>query len=397
MNSAIAGAALIIVGSAPLTGQQVVTVDAKDRPLTGTPATVYTVGTEDGNNGVIFAQIGDLTFDARDNLYVLDRRDKRILIFDATGRLIREHAKRGAGPGEMQSPFRLAVTTGGHLIVSDQQIGAFLVFAPTGEPIRNIAFAELEGRPSGYLFGDDRGGVLFQSSVMPARGSALKRAEIIARLPGDVATSRAAPESSVRKTSFHSVVAKLPMPDLIPFGENGRVSGMRDPIFGPDVVFGTLPAGGVAMSYHTEYRINILDSSGTPVRTLTRAIAPKKTTSRDKEEWNQRRLDLVKSLGPRPPGMPNLKVSDFPFAEQIAVIRTIRTDPSARIWVQRRKPNGEDEGPIDILTANGRYIGTLPPQPLPRAVSASGLAAYVVADELGVERVVVKRIPASWR
>jgi hypothetical protein len=50
------------------------------------------------------------------------------------------------------------------------------------------------------------------------------------------------------------------------------------------------------------------------------------------------------------------------------------------------------------VDANGRYIGTLPAQPLPNAVSASGLAAWVTTDdELGVERVTVRRLPAGWR
>ncbi|MGH7464983.1 MAG: hypothetical protein ACREK1_07395, partial [Longimicrobiales bacterium] len=82
----------------------------------------------------------------------------------------------------------------------------------------------------------------------------------------------------------------------------------------------------------------------------------------------------------------------------MSVVTSIRTDPQSRIWVQRRGADGKAAGPIDLMMPDGRYIGTLPPQELPGAVSASSLAAWVVTDaELGVERVVVRRLPASWQ
>jgi hypothetical protein len=34
---------------------------------------------------------------------------------------------------------------------------------------------------------------------------------------------------------------------------------------------------------------------------------------------------------------------------------------------------------------------------VPRAVSRSGRAAFIERDELGAEKVIVKRIPESWR
>jgi hypothetical protein len=47
--------------------------------------------------------------------------------------------------------------------------------------------------------------------------------------------------------------------------------------------------------------------------------------------------------------------------------------------------------------AAGRCIGTLAPQQAPVAFSRSGLAAYTIIDDLGIERVAVRRLPASWK
>jgi hypothetical protein len=91
------------------------------------------------------------------------------------------------------------------------------------------------------------------------------------------------------------------------------------------------------------------------------------------------------------------QLRELQFAERIPVVAGLRTDPQGRIWVARTPRRIGDDGPIDMLDAQGRYLGTLSPQPLPDAVSRTGLAAYITRDDLGVERVVVKRLPDTWK
>ncbi len=54
-------------------------------------------------------------------------------------------------------------------------------------------------------------------------------------------------------------------------------------------------------------------------------------------------------------------------------------------------------GPIDIITPEGGYLGTVPDSRLPNAFGPDGLAAYVQLDELGVPTVVVRRVPDGIR
>jgi hypothetical protein len=193
-----------------------------------------------------------------------------------------------------------------------------------------------------------------------------------------------------------------------------------DPVFGPRATFGVLPTG-IAVHHETEYAVRILDATGRAVRTLTRDFEPRKVTKKDQEQWQeQRREDEASGAGPQivmsrstgagrgsvsigragqgQSGQPmQISLDNVPFAEFMAVVTSIRTDPQGRIWVQRRNADARAEGPIDLVMSDGRYIGTLPAQPLPGAVSRSGLAAWVVTDELGVERVEVRQLPASWR
>jgi len=56
-------------------------------------------------------------------------------------------------------------------------------------------------------------------------------------------------------------------------------------------------------------------------------------------------------------------------------------------------------GPIDVVTADGRYVGTFATEAtaLPDAFGPDGMAAFIELDEFDVASVVVRRLPAGVR
>jgi hypothetical protein len=101
-----------------------------------------------------------------------------------------------------------------------------------------------------------------------------------------------------------------------------------------------------------------------------------------------------------PPGeLPSVDkmLEDAIFRDSIPVVRRIETDPQGRIWIGRTAADLGTRGPVDLVALDGRYIGTLPNETIPNAISRSGLAAYITRDDLGVEHVVVKRLPRTWQ
>ena len=60
---------------------------------------------------------------------------------------------------------------------------------------------------------------------------------------------------------------------------------------------------------------------------------------------------------------------------------------------------GNDAGPIDVLTMDGRDIGTYAEGEvaLPAAFGPDGLVAFIERDEFDVARVVVRRLPTEVR
>ena len=58
-----------------------------------------------------------------------------------------------------------------------------------------------------------------------------------------------------------------------------------------------------------------------------------------------------------------------------------------------------EPAPIDVVTADGRYVGTFPAGAtrMPVAFGPGGLAAFVEFDELDVPTVIVRRLPEKVR
>jgi hypothetical protein len=156
------------------------------------------------------------------------------------------------------------------------------------------------------------------------------------------------------------------------------------------------------------------------VRTIARAEKPRAVTERDRDRARNRQRKILSGEVPgqglvrvtnengrmsyafaSPPQMQSSEIEEriraMQFAETLPLIQAISTDATGRIWVERTATT-EDTGPIELVNADGRYIGTVKGIARPAAVARDGSrAAWIETDELGVERVVVRSLPASWK
>ena len=87
------------------------------------------------------------------------------------------------------------------------------------------------------------------------------------------------------------------------------------------------------------------------------------------------------------------------FADELPVIAGLKVDWDDRIWVTRTGADGSSGGPTDIVTADGRYVGTLPAGGLrtPHGFGPDGLMAYIERDEMDVPTVRVIRLVSLER
>ena len=420
-----------------LPAQEIVEVTDRDRTIEAGFEEVYRVGVMDGESWEMFAQVGKVAFDAAGNLYVFDGTagmtrfggvmlgrggELRVLVFDAAGRFVREFGRSGGGPGEFSQPMDFTVLRDGTVVVSDFGHRGYQLFDASGEFLRavragdrpdDVAFPATDIRPDprgGAIF-SGRGGNMRVSMGGDAPAAPTSRPVVRIGLDGEAARADTVadgwlpPRADLDDVATGSVPAEL----------RGALSGLSMPTrFEPDLLMGSLPDGGLVYSDSSGYALKVTPPDARDVaRIIRRPFEPEPVTPGLQEAYEERMAEARRALGgtggtrmiqfvaagegeDRPRATIQLAES---YYHEVPVLRGLATTWDGRIWAQRRGELPESLGPIDVLTADGAYVGTygVGATMIPDAFGPDGLAAFIEHDELDVARVVVRRLPPEVR
>lgn len=390
---------------------RVVRLPERDRPLAGSPVQVFAVGRENGAAHETFGIVAGVAFDASDNLYVLDRQSVRVLVYDRTGRFIRQIGRQGEGPGELMAPVQLAIAGDGTVVVNDMGRPGFSLFRGDGTFLRNVLLNEWMPSVTSGMGWHPRGGIVApfrQPMAPPQQGSTSQTLNVLPLLFQPLAGGEPSRLYNIPQT------VRVDQQSNAPGQVNFRMR--PPPAFSPAVLFGVIPNGQIALSFTSGYTVRILDANGTTVRYLQRPVRARLTTDADRERAREQRREMIRSGrgmiriqrggggggggGPAPGRSPQemeRALGEMEFADTIPALSGLRVAPSGKLWIGRTGPVVGGPGPIDLVTPDGQYLGTVTGSALPDAISRSGLAAYIERDDNDVERIVVRRLPESWR
>ncbi len=455
----LAAAALLGATLPPVTAaqaQQAINLPAADRQLDPHFDEVYRIGVLDGESWEMLGRVGHLAFDEHGNLYVFDHAggsfsELRVLVFDASGAFVQEFGSSSQGPGEFAMPMSYAVLRDGTTVVGDMGHRAYQIFDPAGEFVRMVRAGSAGTDTETNAFGtqvrtagiadispDPRGGAVYwlnSSGVIGTPG---------AREPDPEAST---PRTMIRMAidaeaqQMDTVVSAWRPPraqgqSMIEGGQvtvGGRavdVSQMfaglsRPSTFEPPLLAGVLPNGAVVYSDSSAYALKVTSPGSTDViRTITRPFQPEEVTPRIEEEYRRQREETrdqqrggpgggartaviqfrgssgggARDAGTSVQGM-SFTLADPPFYHEIPVLQSLFTTWEGRIWLMRQGDELIGDGPIDVVTADGQYVGTYATDAtrMPDAFGPDGLAAFIELDEFDVARVVVRRLPSEVR
>lgn len=414
-----------------LQAQEVLRLPGRDRNIESDFEEVYRVGVLDGESWEMFSQVAHLAFDADGNLYVFDGAtgvtsagNARILVFGPSGGFQHEFGSSGGGPGEFNRPSGFAVLRDGTTVVSDAGHRGYQLFDPSGTFLRLVRTSErLEDAPlPGPILADPRGNAIFAGSFagsldIPLGGPvALPTSRPVVRV---VLDAEVVPADTV-------VNAWLPRRDALnDLAQTGAPSELREllgrialpTVFEPQLLVGVLPDGGIVHADSSAYAVKVTPPDATEVaRIIQRPFPPEPVTRRVQQEYMDRRaagreaggrtsgisgirmLEVRGSGGGNRPATANFEIAQR-FYHEIPVIRSLATTWEGRIWVQRGGEEPDSDGPIDVLTAEGAYVGTYATgtTEMPDAFGPHGLAAFIEFDEFDVASVVVRRLPTDVR
>ena len=382
--------------------------DAEDRPATGAAGTlegpdvilnavteeIFTVGSATGDDWDTFGSVRSVHFDAHANLHIFDDQAEHVLVVGPEGSLIRTVGGQGEGPGEFDNVTTTIVARdGSYTVLGFSHID---LLEPDGEYARRINLDPMttgivianKALPDGRLlagaimrFGDDE--------EEEQEGHPIHLFPLDGTEPEVLYTAWRPPDEGEDETSV-SGSAETGM----------RVSWSAGRAFVPYLSYDPLTDGRLALIDSIGYRVKLIGLDGGVAGTIERPIAPLavddalREAARDRYRESTARRNAMRTNSPIQVEVEG--VEGLTFADEVPVLFGLEVDWEDRIWVKRRGPTGDDDGPTDIVTPDGDYIGTLPPEGLrtPDAFGPDGLLAYIERDDLDVPTVRVIRLLA---
>jgi len=410
MNQLLLRQALYGIGSvclltaASTRAQEITELPAEDRTLELEFEELYWLGTLVGEEWEQFGDIRTVAFDAVGNLLVLDQhaQAEKVYVVGPGGRLVRQMGGRGEGPGEFLDAVAMAVMADGGVAVADLRRGGYHLFNPDGEFERLVRISEA---PSMTRMGLVRAmpganaivGVPSQWEQVQITGRASLHTPIL--LPSSHPIERITLEGEFTRTDTIAE-AWLLTTGIEDKDERTQRNFMRLPVaelpeYSPRVNWGVLPDGRVAFSDSTTWTVKIAVAGAGVVRILKRPFRPEPLTGRMIRAEKDRRLRRIEETGSadRVERMRGV-IENRDYYHELSAIRGLAVTWDGRIWVLRWGAEPWSDGPIDVVTPDGRYLGSYPAGTtvLPVAFGPDGLVAFIETDELGVQTVVVKRM-----
>ena len=365
------------------------TLDGPDVMLNAVTEEVFTVGSTTGDDWDTFGSVRSVTFDAQGNLHIYDYQAEHILVVGPGGSLVRTVGGPGEGPGEFGDVSTAVVARDGSYTVWGSSsidlldpVGAFVRRVPVEARIM-ADMALPDGRLVASSYVDLRN--LFTSGELPEdEGRPIHLVPLDGSEPEVLYTAWDLPEDPAASDA----------------GESSSPNTFRMPAgraFEPGLHYGVLTDGRLALADSIGYRVKLIGLDGSVTGVIERPIAPLPVSESIMEAERGRYRDMTAQLT-------NLRsrfqieregAEALVFADEVPVIGNLRVDWEDRIWVARTGADGgNDDGPTDIVTPDGRYIGTLAADGLrtPRAFGPDGLMAYIERDDLDVPTVRVIRL-----
>ncbi len=424
----------------PAEVQGVVDLPVEDRPLTADFVEVFRVG---GGTGTWqeFTDITGLGFDAGGNLHIANAPeygDLAGVIVSPRGELVATFGRKGDGPGEFRSVGAMVALADGRVVVSDVGHAGYHIFGSDGEFERSVRFPG--GQPSLDL---NTSRVFWDGDEMARILRADRGGNLLSRMTRTTSVSLDS-AGGIISARGNTVDGPRQVERILLDGDEARteivVTGWDPPgptrlvAFAPKFLFDALPGGGVAFSDSSAYAIMIADPSGKVVRLLRRALEARPVTDDIRRDYRRRRIDaahaalserlerstelvreMLEQAASAPRRLRDRRIRDnierVRFYPEIPLVDDLRATWEGTLWVLRTPEDGypsESVGlghlagspaPIDVVTSDGRYVGTFPAAvaAMPVAFGPDGLVAFVEIDEFDVPTVIVKRLPGEVR
>ncbi len=302
------------------------------------PDTLYvmpsdTIGILMGDSNYVFGTIGDVLFTTDGNIAVLDETACCVKIFNPSGEFLMQLGREGSGPGEMLHPGGMILLSDGSIGILDQATGGLHRFSADGS-FDSLAIDFLgQGVPQ-WAWGVDDCALVGASSVTRMQDDAMMVSFNVGRWEDS-------PDPSV-----------VYFENCFPFNPGDLAAFLENTVFAAAFAADRDGVVYVAPVSSSEYRIDIYDSDGTLLSSISRDMPPVEKSQDEIEDETSMVCAILRERGV-PEHM--IDYSPDPFRWMIPP-QGIGADGMGRVWVQ----NGTADYPImDVYSREGEHLAVV--------------------------------------
>jgi len=302
-----------------------------------------------------------LTIDAAGNLYVTDRRNNRVQMFDKTGAFVRTIGRQGQGPGEYLSAGYVYIEADGDIWVEGGG-PQWVVFSKDGLFLKNVFVS----KPMRQTMLGPGGSFIGTTHPSPAQGD--PKLELI-KVEPDGKTLRTIAEFRNELSQAKAAIAFHYYSTWINFA----------PVSADSFVYG----------FSGEYRIWYADAEGRTLFVMTKMEKPQAISAGEKDEM--RKNSRFARLGG------NSRDEGVFFPDHRPYFRRLMADDAGRIYVFRSKSILEKDAPthVDVFSREGVYLYRMTWAFWPTAIRG-GFFYEVREDPETSEYLVIRQKITNW-
>jgi hypothetical protein len=291
---------------------------------------------------VLLGQVTGLLGGPAGEVYALDTQLAQVLVFDRDGALLRTLGREGDGPGEFRQPIGMFWSTDGHLAVQQAFPGRVVYLDPAdGTPVGSWELGHGEDGPGGMTIliqASQRGGTFAAAanqSAFDMEQREIRGTEFLALVDHD--------GQEVRRVSEVSTVRGLTSMTIDELAEHNPADrGLW--ALGPDGLIYTVPTWA-------DYRIDVQDRDGHPVRTIARDYQPRLRTDQEKEEQRNSMQMNINGMQPE---------ISWKLQDHARAIQRIDVLDDGTLWVQdshgRQEWDTEGRQHYGVFGPDGRLL-----------------------------------------
>ena len=333
------------------------------------------IDSEDDEVNIILFRPRSFVVGPNENIYITDRQDNAIKVFDPNGKYKLTIGRRGQGPGEFQSIGHQAFLPDGRFLVMDSMQKRTSLFDSSGEFLESFKWEENLGR----LYLVTNSSLILSKYTFGAKNNPLDALEdrklFIREYDFEGSEINSFGEFKVEKTRIY---------------KTGRAAVAMAPPYPPMSIFaGDMERQQLYHMVNNEYHIEVYDRTGKVIRKIERPYEPAPFIRQDAQEFLAR---YEEGSGMRKA----LEAMSMPKVKTITTRMLI--DDRGNLWVETFEKKEEEDRILkayDVFNGEGSYEAKVWLDKDPAIILKEKMYLMETNEETGFS--VVKRYRLVWK